>query len=102
MWRIVIALTALAGSAVADDAPRRIDVTVDATVETAVGFAVGFVCDDPKLIDGSMKTVDDHNVFVVKGLLVGKTLCRVGTDPLRPSVLFQVVVTAKPALPKRR
>jgi hypothetical protein len=102
MWRIAIVLSGLAGSAFADDAPRRIDVVVDATVETDVGLAIGYRCDDPKLIEGSMKTVGDHNVFVVKGSQAGKTLCRVGTDPLRQSVLLEIVVTDKPAVPKQR
>jgi hypothetical protein len=101
MWRIALLLSALAGSAIADDAPRRIDVVVDATVETDVGLAVGYRCDDPKLIEATMKTVDDHNVFVVKGAVAGTTLCRVGTDPQRPSVLLEIVVKDKPA-PKRR
>src|SRR3982750_4673948 len=101
MRRIAIALTMLGGSALADDAPRRIEVTVDATIETAVGLSIGFACDDPKLIEGSMKTVDDHNVFVVKGVLAGKTLCRVVSDPQRTK-LFEVVVKDKPAPPKRR
>ena len=101
MGRIALVLSGLAGSAIADDAPRRIDVVVDATVETDVGIAVGYRCDDPKLVEASMKTVGDHNVFVVKGAGAGKTLCRVGTDPQRPSMLFEIVVKDKPA-PKRR
>lgn len=101
MWRIALLLSGLAGWAIADDAPRKIDVVVDATVETDVGTAIGYRCDDPKLIEASMKTVGDHNVFVVKGAIAGKTLCRAGTDPQRPSVLFEVVVTAKPVAKPR-
>jgi len=87
---------------IADEPPRRIEVVVDATVETDVGLAMGYRCDDPKLIEGSMKTVGDHNVFVIKGAQAGKTLCRVGVDPLRPSVLFEVVISEKPAPAKPR
>jgi hypothetical protein len=102
MLRIAIAVSALAGSALADDATRRLTVDVDATVEVDVGYAVGFRCDDAKLISASMTTRDDHNVFVVKGVAAGKTQCRVGTNPQRPSVLFDVVVNDKPTPPKRR
>jgi hypothetical protein len=102
MWRIAIVLSGLAGSAIADDAPRRLDVVVDATVEQDVGMAIGYRCDDPKLIEASMKTVGDHNVFVVKGAQAGKTLCRVGTDPQRQSMLFEVVVKDKPVSRNQR
>ena len=101
MVRIAILVALLAGPALADDAPRRIVVELDATVEVNVGYAVGFRCDDPKLINASMTTRDDHNVFIVKGVTVGKTQCRVGTNPQRPSTLFDVVVTEKTAKPKR-
>jgi len=99
--RIALLLSVLAGSAIADDAPRLIEVEVDSTVETDVGLAIGFRCDDPKLLEGQMKTVDDHNVFVVKGVIAGRTLCRVGVDPQRSSVLFQVVVKDKAPAPRR-
>ena len=93
---IAVVLSVLGGSALADDAPRRLEVTVDATVETDVGLAIGFRCDDPKLVEGSaMKTVDDHNVWMLKGAVAGKTLCRVGTNPTQSSVLFEVVVKDK-------
>jgi hypothetical protein len=79
--------------AVDDDRPKRIDVKVGKTVETDVGIAVGVRCDDLSLIDVEMKTKDTTNVFVVKGVREGSTQCRVGTDPHRPSVLFDIRVT---------
>lgn len=102
MWRIAALVSVLGGSANADDATRRIEIVVDATVETDVGMLIGFRCDDPKMIDAQVKTVGDHNVFVVKGVAAGKTQCRVGTDVARSGMLFDVVVTDKPATPKRR
>src|SRR5688572_8169879 len=102
MLRIVLLLSVLAGSALADPT-RRIDVEIDSTVEVEVGHAQGFRCDDPKLIAASMATRDDRNVFIVKGVTAGKTLCRVGTNPQSPSILFDVFVTEKKGdKPKRR
>ncbi len=101
MWRIAALVSVLGGSANADDATRRIEVVVDATVETDVGTLIGFRCDDPKLIDAQVKTVGDHNVFVVKGVAAGKTQCRVGTDLQRTGLLFDVDVKDKPVVPKR-
>jgi hypothetical protein len=101
--RIVILVSALAGSAWADDAVRRLEVGIDSTVSVDVGYAIGFRCDDPKLISASMTTHDNRNFFVVKGVAEGKTQCRVGTNPQAPSVLFDVVVTEKkPDKPKPR
>lgn len=87
--------------AVGDPAPRVIEVAVDRTVEVEVGILIGFYCDHPKLIDAQMITRKDargeRNVFVVKGVAAGKTQCRVGSNPMLASELFDVVVTAKPA-----
>lgn len=98
--RIGILLSALAGTAFADDAIRRLEVTIDATLEVEVGNLVGFRCDQPKLVDAQMTTRKDArgevNVFVVKGVLAGTTQCRVGSD-LGAFQLFDVVVQ-----PKRR
>ncbi len=100
-WLFVLAL-AIAVPARADKGVPQIAVVVDAVVETDVGTAIGFRCDHPDLLDVHMKTVGNHNVFVVKGVKVGKTLCRVGTEPQRPSQLFEVVVTAKPPAPRKK
>lgn len=99
----ILLLGLLASSAVADEALPRIAVAVDEVVEVKVGIAVGYRCDDPKLIDASMVTRDGANVFVVKGVAAGKTLCRVGIDPQQASVLYEVVVGEKKpvAKPKR-
>jgi hypothetical protein len=93
----LVGLVGMLGTATAD-APQRLVVAVDETVELEVGYALGFRCDDTKILDASMKTKSaTTNVFVVKGIAVGTTLCRVGTAPERPTVLLEVrVVAAKP------
>ena len=98
MLRIAVLLGALGNVVFADpDAPRRIIVPIGDTVETEVGYRIGFVCDDPSILEAEMKLKSETtNVFIVKGVTAGKTLCRVGTDPLRPSVLFEVRVEPKP------
>jgi hypothetical protein len=101
MLRIALLIGLLASPAVADEALPRISVAVDEVVEVKVGIAVGYRCDDLKLIDASMVTRDGANVFVVKGVAVGKTLCRIGTQVQQPSMLYEVVVTEKkPTAPK--
>lgn len=77
--------------------PERIEVRVGETAERYVGFAVGYRCDDPSLLQIEMKPKSEQtNVFVVTGVKEGATACRVGTDPHRPSVVYEVRV-----LPRR-
>ena len=75
------------------DKPKRIDVKVGKTVEVDVGYAIGVRCDDLALIEVAMQTKETTNYFVVKGVREGTTQCRVGTEPQRPSILFDVRVT---------
>ena len=111
MLRIGILLCALAGTALAEDAIRRLEVTVDVTLEVEVGNLVGFRCDQPKLLDAKLTTRaarpntarpndarGEVNVFVVKGVSAGTTQCRIGGD-LGAFQLFDVVVHEQP---KRR
>jgi hypothetical protein len=95
MLRTTAVLLALAGVAHGEDGSKRLAVAVDETVEVQVGYMIGFICDDLKLIDASIVTRNDVNVFIVKGLAVGTTQCRVGTDPQRGTVLFDVIVKPK-------
>jgi len=77
--------------------PSRIEVRVGETAERHVGIAVGYRCDDPSLLQIEMKTrTEQTNAFVVTGVKEGTTMCRVGTDPHRPSVVYEVRV-----LPRR-
>jgi hypothetical protein len=80
-----------------DDGVRQISVELDHTITVDVGYAVGFRCDDISIVEPSMKPKNEQaNLFVVKGLKEGATLCRVGTQPGRPTMLLQVkVVPAK-------
>ena len=81
------------------DKPKRLDVKVGKTVEVDVGYTRGVRCDDLATIEVAIQTRQGStgdattNVFVVKGLREGTTQCRVGTEPQRPSILFDVRVT---------
>jgi hypothetical protein len=95
--RAVVCLGLLSGSALADEPKaRRIEVKVDETVEVEVGVLIGFQCDQPKLIDGKLTTRLKKdgvvNVFSVKGVTAGTTMCRVGSHTLGAFQLFEVVV----------
>src|SRR5262245_17580928 len=94
MW-----LAALIGWLALDDvdAARKLVVPIDEIVELDVGYAVGFRCDDVKIIEPAMRSKSETaNVFVVKGLALGQTQCRVGTNGQGPTALFDVHVVAKP------
>ena len=84
-----------AGIAVADDA-ERIDVAVGETVERDVGYAMGLMCDDITIVHADVRAKSpESNTFTVTGVKEGTTLCRVGTAPNRPSILFDVHVIAQ-------
>lgn len=85
--------------AAADPNPR-IDVAVGQTVEIDVGTRRGLICDDVEIITPELRTKGDTNYLVVTGVTVGSTQCRVGTEPGRVGVLYDVVVG--PAKPKKR
>ena len=88
-----VALLLLAASiAHADDQPPRLDVELGKTIERNVGYARGWLCDDPTLVKAELVTRDDVNYWIVTGEKLGSTTCRVGTEPGRPSQVFDVVV----------
>jgi hypothetical protein len=89
-----LAILLFAGTAYADE-PPRVDLEVGGTVEKNVAYARGWMCDDPSLLTAQMVTRDDHNVWIAKGVKVGKTLCRVGLDHQRVSYVFDVHVVPK-------
>ncbi len=96
MSRVLVIVALLAGAAHADG--TRLDVPVGHTVEVNVGYARGIVCDDTTVVEADIVTRDDSNIFVVKGLKVGDTTCRVGTDIDRVQhFLFNVHVAQPPA-----
>ena len=94
--RSALLLLWIASTAHADEAPR-VDVEIGASVEKNVEYARGYMCDDPSLVTAEMVTRDDHNVWIVKGVKVGETRCRVGLDRLHVWYVFDVHV-----VPKRR
>jgi hypothetical protein len=85
------------GAPAAPPVVPRIEVRIGETAEREVGIAVGFQCDEPALVRVEMRTKREGvNAFAVTGVAVGVTRCRVGTDPHRPSVVYEVRV-----LPRR-
>jgi len=91
-WLALVLL--IAATARADDI-TKVDVEVGQTVETNVQYARGWMCDDPSLISADVVTRNDHNVWIVKGVKIGHTQCRVGLDQGRVSYVFDVTVKAK-------
>jgi hypothetical protein len=89
-----LALLLVPAVATAEDVPR-LDVEVGKTVEQNVMYARGWMCDDPSLITADIVTRDDRNIWIVKGVKPGETLCRVGLDRLRVHYVFDVHVVAK-------
>jgi hypothetical protein len=89
-----LALLLVPAFAMAENIPR-VDVEVGKTVERDVAFARGWMCDDPSLISADLITRDNRNIWVVKGVKIGSTLCRVGTDRLGPHFVFDLHVVAK-------
>jgi hypothetical protein len=92
MLRIAVLASALGGVAFAQPATqRRLEIPVDTTLETDVGYMRGFLCDDQEVVRAELRSKSEtSNVFVVTGLKLGATQCRVGTDLGRPSILFEV------------
>lgn len=87
---------ALPATAVTAEDREPLTVEVGQTVSRKVGFAMGHLCDDETIVRAEMQngTIDD-NLFVVTGLKPGTTLCRAGVVENRPTVLFEITVTAK-------
>ncbi len=100
-----VLLIALLVAPLVAHAEDRVPLTVEigATVSREVGYAMGYLCDDESIAQGAMKNgTIDNNLFVVTGLKLGTTLCRAGTMQDRPTILYEVTVTPKPAAPAPR
>jgi hypothetical protein len=91
------ATLALAGGAARAGEATRLDVALGKTVEVDVGYAAGWMCDDPTLVRAQVVTRHDRNVWILTGAKLGRTACRVGTDPYRPHRVFDVHVVEPPA-----
>jgi hypothetical protein len=90
----------VAASPPAAGEPTQIHVAVGDTVERDVGFALGLLCDDLTVIQAELRPgTPESNVFRVTGVQPGDTRCRVGTDPSRPSFVFEIHVTARHTAP---
>ncbi len=92
--RWLVSVLLVAATAHAEEIPR-IELEVGQTVEQNVQYARGWMCDDASLVTADMVTRDDHNVWIVKGVKVGHTQCRVGLDRFRVYYVFDVHVVAK-------
>ena len=100
-WSLASASLAAAGedpgAPAAPSPPPRIELRIGETAERDVGIAIGYQCDDPALVRVEMRTKSEQaNAFVVTGVAAGVTRCRVGTDPHRPSIVYEIRV-----LPRR-
>lgn len=97
---VVVVAGAVAGAQPVTDPlppPPKLELRVGETAVRDVGIALGYRCDEPSLLAIELRTKDaQSNLFVVTGVREGSTLCRVGTDPNRPSVVFDIRV-----LPRR-
>ena len=93
MLRVLVLLAQLADAPMPDTKPTPLDVAVGETVQREAGQAIGYRCDDPTIVKFELVTVADRNIALVTGLKEGTTQCRVGTDPHRPSTLYDVRVT---------
>jgi hypothetical protein len=96
----VVLVSCVAGTTLAfggDGIPLTVE--VGKTVERDVGNANGWFCDDPALIAAELVTRGERNVWIVTGVRVGATQCRVGTDVARASYVFDVAV--RPARGRR-
>lgn len=94
--RAAVSLLLLATTAHAESA-AVIELAVGATVERAVGPRRGLVCDDPAIVRADVVArTADSNALVVTGLAPGTTLCRVGTEPHRSGLVFELRVRAAP------
>lgn len=79
--------------------PFTISVEAGKQAQAWVGNAIGWFCDDPTLVTAALVTEGGINYWVVEGVRVGRTTCRVGTDPSRASFVFDVTVENPAAKP---
>ncbi len=94
--KLVAAALLFASTSALADGEIRIDLELGKKREIDVGYVRGWMCDDPSLVTADMVTKDERNYWVVTGVKLGSTTCRVGTDPLAGHYVFAVrVVPAK-------
>ncbi len=98
MRRVVFAGLLVAASGAVANGQSGLQLELGKKVEINVGYARGWMCDDPSFVQADLVTRGDHNVWIVTGVKLGQTMCRVGTDPFAYSYVFDVRVVA----PKKR
>ncbi len=94
----IVAMVAMLGSPAAVGAEDRVPLVVEVgqTVSREVGYAMGHLCDDESVVRAAMKNGTlENNLFVVTGKKPGTTLCRAGVVQDRPTILFEITVTAR-------
>ena len=99
MRNLVIAAIVVRASSALADGGIPFEIEAGKTIERNVGYATGWFCDDPSLVRADLVTRNDANVWIVTGVKIGTTQCRVGTDLARVHYVFDVTVIA--AKPKR-
>lgn len=91
---LLFVLAASQAASAADDEVVTIEIATGETLEIEVGYARMFRCDDMSFLDAEVRNKNPStNVFIVHGRAPGSTLCRVGLEENRPSILFAVTVT---------
>ncbi len=104
MRSLLVGILLIATPALADEPRTRVELVVGQATAIEVGWAMGHQCDDESIVAAEMKNKDaDTNVFALKGLKPGTTLCRAGTYLVedRPTFLFEIVVSAPPKPAKK-
>ena len=97
----IVALAAIVGGPTTVGAEDRVPLVVEVgqTASREVGFAMGHLCDDESVVHAEMKNgTVENNLFVVTGKKPGTTLCRAGVVKDRPTILFEITVTARKKL----
>src|SRR4051794_9467743 len=78
----------------AGSSSKDVELKVGETKTVPVGYAKGLICDDLKIASAEIKDATaENNVVVIRGLKVGKTQCRAGTDKDGPRVFLSVTVS---------
>jgi hypothetical protein len=105
-WLIASLFVLSAGSSASADDDGVIAISIEAgqKVKKPVGNANGWFCDVPALVKADIVTEGETNYWVVEGRQMGRTTCRVGTDPTRAVFIFDITVTrpTKPTSKPRR
>jgi hypothetical protein len=93
-----LSLLGAADEAPVDPGKKPLEVELGKVVKVPVGYLKGLLCDSTTIIQPTLEDGTTANTFVVKGLQLGTTECRVGTER---NNLFQIyrITVVKPKPP---